>query len=103
MWKKSGYSVHHIIPTGVGWPNIPENKVTIKDTKHVHHHAIFNADSPAMQLMDVIEFNKKIWNKKFIEDLLEVLENHMYSYYNIEVDIQEEIGKLLMLEKTILH
>ena len=101
MWRKSGYSVHHLIPTGVWWPNIPENKTLIKDNKHIHHHAIFNADSPAMQIMEVLKFNKKVRNPEFAKEIINVLDKYLYNYYNIEVEVWEELGKLLDLEQTL--
>jgi len=92
MAKKSNYSVHHIIPTAAGGPNIPENKILIKDKTHVNRHRIFsNAASPAQQLMQVLTFNKKIWNDEFVKALVKVLEDYLWNYYKIEVKVQQEL------------
>ena len=100
MWKKSNYSVHHIIPVWAWWPNIPENKITIKDKTHVNWHRIFNdAETPQQQLLHVLNFNKQILNDEFVRELLKVLDKYIYNYYKIETHIVSELWSLLEMEK----
>lgn len=105
MSRKSNYSVHHNIPITYKDEFIhPEeandrrNKTLVKDKRHIHHHAINNADTPAMQMMRDVEFNMKVLKKEFIKDLIEVFEKHVGNYYIFETRIQEEIGRLFELE-----
>ena len=98
---KNNYSKHHIIPKSLWWPDTKNNIKVIKDKQHMHLHSLVNNDSPAMQLMDVLEFNNKVRNPEFVKEIIKVLENYMFDYYNIEIRIQEELGKLLSLERNV--
>lgn len=100
MWKKSNYSIHHLIPIWAWGPNIPENKQLIKDNLHVNWHRIFwNAETPQQQIIRVLEFNKKILSDEFVKELLKVLDRYLYNYYKIETNIETEIGSLLRIEQ----
>jgi len=41
--------------------------------------------------MQVLTFNKKIWNDEFVKALIKVLEDYLWDYYKIEVKIQQEL------------
>lgn len=99
MWKKSNYSVHHMIPVWAWWPNIPENKITIKDKTHVNWHRIFDAKTPVEQLIHVLTFNEQILDDKFVKELLRVLDGYIYNYYKVDAKISSELWDLLNIEK----
>ena len=110
MSHKSNYSTHHNIPQK--WKddfvhpndiNDSRNKTIVKNNWHAHLHWKDGADTPAMILMNDIEFNIKVLKKEFVKDLIEVLEKHIWNYYIFETRIQEEIWKLFELEKTFTH
>ena len=96
---KNKYSVHHLIPTWAWGPNIPINKKTIKDTTHVNWHRIFDSKSPVQQLIHVLTFNEQILSKKFVKDLIRVLDKYIYDYYKVNLKIQSELWELIWLEQ----
>lgn len=103
MWKKSNYSVHHLIPRmNDDWSKFTEvkiNKEQIKDSTHVNWHRVFNWDTPQQQLLHVLSFNRQILNDEFVKELLRVLDKYIYNYYKVETHIVSELGSLLELEK----
>ena len=107
MSRKSNYSVHHNIPitykSDFVHPeevNDQRNKTLVKDKRHIHHHAINGADTPAMEMMNKIKFNMKILEEEFARDLIEVFEKHIWHYYIFETRIQEELWRLFELENA---
>lgn len=54
--------------------------------------------TPVEQLMHVLAFNEQILDKKFVQELLKVLDNYIYNYYKVNTKIQSELGSLLELE-----
>lgn len=63
-------------------------------------HRIFNnAETPQQQIIQVLEFNKKILNDEFVRELLKVLDRYIYNYYKIETHITSELGSLLNIEQ----
>lgn len=101
---KQQYSVHHIVPRSQRANetesfNIEENKIVLKDKKHMHIHALFDNDTPVMQLIDVLLLNRKMLNDKFVKDIIAVLEKHVWDYYIVPNYIKDELGKLFLLER----
>ena len=102
MWKNNRYSCHHLIPSSLdNWDGATKqwiNKKYIDDRLHVRHHALFNNLSPVGQLMHVLSFNEQILDRKFVQQLLKVLDNYIYNYYKVNTRIESELGGLLTLE-----
>ena len=49
----------------------------------------------------MLKFNKKVRNPEFAKEIINVLDKYLYNYYNIEVEVWEELWKLLDLEQTL--
>ena len=99
--NKTRYSIHHLIPTSRGGENVDENKQLLRDTKHVNLHRYFNNATPAEELYDVLATNYKVWDDRFINDIIKVLDAHFENYYKegTHGDIQGEWGQLMELER----
>ena len=95
MSSKHKYSLHHLIPSsldcGDGATKEGINKQYIDDKLHVRHHALFNNLSPVGQLMHVLSFNEQILDKRFVQQLLKVLDNYIYNYYKVNTRIESEL------------
>ena len=104
MSKNNRYSLHHLIPSSLdNWDGATKqgiNKKYIDDRLHVRHHALFNNLSPVGQLMHVLTFNEQILDKRFVQQLLKVLDNYIYNYYKVNTRIESELWQLLTLEQT---
>lgn len=102
-WHKQRYTLHHLIPSskdcGDGATKEWINKKYIDDRLHVRHHALMDNKTPVEQLMHVLTFNEQILDKKFVQELLKVLDNYIYNYYKVNTKIQSELGSLLELEQ----
>ena len=103
MSKNNKYSLHHLIPSskdaGDGATKQWINKKYIDDRLHVRHHALMDNRTPVEQLMYVLTFNEQILDKKFVQQLLKVLDNYIYNYYKVNTKIQSELWSLLTLEQ----
>lgn len=103
MSKHNTYSLHHLIPSskdaGDGATKQWINKKYIDDRLHVRHHALMDNRTPVEQLMYVLTFNEQILDKKFVQQLLKVLDNYIYNYYKVNTKIQSELWNLLTLEQ----
>ena len=54
-----------------------------------------------MTIMNDVMFNIAVLKKEFVEDIIAVLEKHVWNYYIFETRIQEEIGRLFELERVL--
>lgn len=97
------YSCHHLIPQSLDdWTWFTKewiNKQYIDDRLHVRHHSLMENKSPVQQLIHVLTFNEQILDKKFVQDLLRVLDNHIYNYYKVNAKIESELWSLLSIEQ----
>lgn len=102
MSKNNRYSLHHLIPSSKdAWDGATKqwiNKQYIDDRLHVRHHSLMENKTPVEQLMRVLTFNEQILDKKFVQQLLKVLDNYIYNYYKVNTRIESELGWLLTLE-----
>lgn len=110
MSHKSNYSEHHLIPqkrkenfVNPQEVNDKRNKKIVKNNRHAHLHWKDWADTPAMVIMSDVMFNMAVLKKEFAEDIIAVLEKHVWNYYIFETRIQEEIGRLFELERAFTH
>lgn len=101
--NRNRYTLHHLIPqsleTWEGFTKEWVNKQYIDDRLHVRHHALMNNKSPIQQLIHVLTFNEQILDKKFVKDLLRVLDWYIYNYYKVNAHIQSELWSLLDIEQ----
>lgn len=73
MSKKYATDVHHICPTSRWGINTPENKVRLKVNVHRALHLLFNNNTPDEQLLDVLNYNSKVFKKEFHQELYNLL------------------------------
>lgn len=99
--NKQRYSIHHLIPTSRWWQNVDDNKQILKDTSHVNLHRYFNNATPVEELYNILVVNYKVWNTKFTDDIIKVLDTHFDDYYKewTYTDIQGERWQLMELER----
>lgn len=104
---KHKYTLHHLIPQSLDdWTGFTKegiNKQYIDDRLHVRHHSLMNNKSPVEQLIHVLLFNEQILDKKFVIELIKVLDKYIYSYYKVDAHIQSELGSLLDIEKEYFN
>lgn len=101
MSHKQKYSIHHLIPTSRWWENVDQNKQSLRDTKHVNLHRFYCNATPAEQLFEVLAINYKVWDDRFVNDIIKVLDAHFDNYYKegTHWDIQWEWWQLMELER----
>ena len=53
----------------------------LKDTTHVNLHRYFNNSTPAEELFNILAVNYKVWDDRFVHDIIKVLDSHFDNYY----------------------
>lgn len=56
-------------------------------------------ETPAEQIIHILEFNKKIFNDSFVKEIIKVLDKYIYNYYKVNTHIESELWSLMELEQ----
>lgn len=71
--KEEKYSVHHIVPSSLGWLTTPRNLETLKVTTHRAIHTLFENRTIAHQLLRTIDLSEKAMRPEVVKWLRETL------------------------------
>lgn len=71
--KEEQYSVHHILPTSLGWADSPRNREVLKVTTHRAIHTLFQNRMIANQLLRTLDLSEKAMRPEVVKWLRETL------------------------------